>query len=76
MCGIVGQVGIDASKDQNRAQLEAQLASLAHRGPDGHGIMIEPEFAFGHARLSIIDLESGAPFSKDSASFAKARYTT
>ena len=34
------------------------IAALAHRGPDGEGIVApggEP-FAFGHRRLSIIDL--------------------
>lgn len=31
-------------------------ARLAHRGPDGQGLHSEPALAFGHRRLSIIDL--------------------
>lgn len=59
MCGIVGQVGVDSSADKIRATLESQLATLAHRGPDGHGVFVDPKFGFGHARLSIIDLAAG-----------------
>ena len=33
---------------------------LGHRGPDGQGSYIKPNVAFGHARLSIIDIEGGA----------------
>jgi len=32
---------------------------LIHRGPDGEGFHFEPGVAFGHRRLSIIDLEGG-----------------
>jgi asparagine synthase (glutamine-hydrolysing) len=34
--------------------------SMAHRGPDADGIWIEENTAFGHRRLSIIDLSSAA----------------
>jgi asparagine synthase (glutamine-hydrolysing) len=33
--------------------------SQAHRGPDGHGIHLEPGLGLGHRRLSIIDLDAG-----------------
>jgi len=33
--------------------------ALAHRGPDGEGFHCEPGIAFGHRRLSIIDLDGG-----------------
>jgi asparagine synthase (glutamine-hydrolysing) len=58
MCGIVGVV--DPSLDSSR--LEASLRLLRHRGPDGHGMFLEPDrhLGLGHARLSIIDLETGA----------------
>ncbi|HET6251488.1 MAG TPA: asparagine synthase (glutamine-hydrolyzing) [Tepidisphaeraceae bacterium] len=38
------------------------IAALRHRGPDGQGIWQTPDgrVALGHARLSIIDLETGA----------------
>jgi asparagine synthase (glutamine-hydrolysing) len=58
MCGIVGVV--DPSLDSSR--LEASLRLLRHRGPDGHGVFLEPDrhLGLGHARLSIIDLQTGA----------------
>ncbi len=34
-------------------------ASLAHRGPDGEGILEDGELGLAHRRLSIIDLEGG-----------------
>jgi len=33
--------------------------SISHRGPDAAGYHTEPGLAFGHRRLSIIDLDSG-----------------
>ena len=33
---------------------------LAHRGPDGEGIMVDQNVAFGHRRLAIIDLSKHA----------------
>jgi len=58
MCGIVGVV--DPSLD--RPRLEASLSLLRHRGPDGRGVFLEPDrhLGLGHARLSIIDLNTGA----------------
>jgi asparagine synthase (glutamine-hydrolysing) len=57
MCGIAGIVG---SKDaQLRPRLERMLAALRHRGPDGEGMEVDDSAAFGHRRLSIIDLEGG-----------------
>ncbi len=35
------------------------VASLQHRGPDGHGTWLAPHCALGHARLAIIDLGHG-----------------
>lgn len=60
MCGIVGHVRRD---DPTRA-FDEQLASLAHRGPDGEGKLFDVQgdwhIALGHRRLSIIDLAAGA----------------
>src|SRR5438034_11286445 len=53
MCGIAGIVG-----SGDRRTVIEMTAALAHRGPDGEGI-VAPEgepFTFGHRRLSIIDL--------------------
>jgi len=33
--------------------------SIAHRGPDGDGFLLEPGIGLGHRRLAIIDLEGG-----------------
>ena len=57
MCGIVGF----AARGQLQAdRLPLAMAALQHRGPDGQGELIEGQVAFGHTRLSIIDLEGGA----------------
>ena len=58
MCGIVGVV--DPSLD--RARLESSLRLLRHRGPDDHGVFLDADrhIGLGHARLSIIDLKTGA----------------
>jgi asparagine synthase (glutamine-hydrolysing) len=55
MCGIVGQVGGIASLDATEDTLRRQIALLHHRGPDGTGLLVDTQFAFGHARLAIID---------------------
>ena len=34
--------------------------TLAHRGPDGEGFLIDGPAALGHRRLSIIDLAGGS----------------
>ncbi len=59
MCGIVGLW--DISSD---AEVDDMLATVEHRGPDGRGIApLGRGRAFGHQRLSIVDLETGAqPF--------------
>ncbi len=60
MCGICGF--INHSRDQNADELRAQVRRMAtrlqHRGPDDSGEWVEAEagLAFGHRRLSIIDL--------------------
>jgi asparagine synthase (glutamine-hydrolysing) len=60
MCGIVGILSSAAPVD--RDVLVRAVGSLHHRGPDGHGLWIDPggHAGLGHARLSIIDLEGGA----------------
>jgi len=63
MCGIVGEVGATAEARVVEERIRRQLELLRHRGPDGSGVVVDPEFAFGHARLAIIDPELGAqPF--------------
>jgi len=58
MCGIVGATGHSITEQALRRAVD----SLYHRGPDESGMFIDPEIpvALGHARLSIIDLATGA----------------
>ncbi len=58
MCGFV------AIFRPERAPVAPELLNrmtdkLAHRGPDGRGIFIEPGIGLGHRRLAIIDVEGG-----------------
>lgn len=59
MCGITG--AIEFNQRFHQAQLEKSLELLHHRGPDESGTFISSKHpvAFGHARLSIIDLAHG-----------------
>lgn len=63
MCGIFGFVS-DAPNNINAAKdsLHVGMDRIRHRGPDGDGMWVSSDgFAgFGHVRLAIIDVESGA----------------
>jgi asparagine synthase (glutamine-hydrolysing) len=52
MCGVAGILGADGSAGP-------LIAALTHRGPDGVRVEDGPGRSLAHARLSIIDLESG-----------------
>ncbi|MFU2210063.1 asparagine synthase (glutamine-hydrolyzing) [Solidesulfovibrio sp. C21] len=64
MCGIAGFVwpagGGVPSEAERLSFLAAATGALAHRGPDGEGLLLEGPCALGHRRLSIIDLAAGA----------------
>lgn len=55
MCGIVGLIG---GRDGTPELIERLIDPITHRGPDDRGVWIDAEtkLAFGHRRLSIIDL--------------------
>lgn len=59
MCGIAG-ILTDRGRTPERQSLERMVGALAHRGPDGSGMHIEPGVGLGHTRLSIIDVDGGA----------------
>ncbi|HET6757192.1 MAG TPA: XrtA/PEP-CTERM system amidotransferase [Burkholderiales bacterium] len=59
MCGITGIYDLKRKREIPRALIERMNDSQLHRGPDEGGIHLEPGVAFGHRRLSIIDLSSG-----------------
>ena len=62
MCGITGF--IDFNKKGNIADVKKMAETMPHRGPDGqHEYFyesLEANIAFGHRRLSIIDLSHSA----------------
>src|SRR5262249_33339061 len=60
MCGIVGIFSRSAPIAEERLRIATR--SLFHRGPDGQRHWMSPDrrVGLGHARLSIIDLTSGA----------------
>ena len=60
MCGIAGIFHPGTPKPVDPNRIQAMIAALAHRGPDGDGIWTAPGVGLGHRRLSIIDLE-GSP---------------
>ncbi|MGE0211548.1 MAG: asparagine synthase (glutamine-hydrolyzing) [Parvibaculaceae bacterium] len=60
MCGIVAFVDVSrtAGEPELKRRIVAMRDACAHRGPDDSGLWIEGELglAFGHCRLSIVDL--------------------
>jgi asparagine synthase (glutamine-hydrolysing) len=59
MCGIIGCYRAEGVTAADQAAVAAATALLRHRGPDGIGYWEQGPVAFGHARLSVIDLTSG-----------------
>jgi asparagine synthase (glutamine-hydrolysing) len=59
MCGIAGYFGRPNTAMPARLLLRRMVGAIAHRGPDAQGVFVGDEVGLGHARLSIIDLESG-----------------
>ena len=61
MCGITGFVSYPGQENENKVDVIDKMTSkLLHRGPDDGGTWIDHSnnIAFGHRRLSIIDLSS------------------
>lgn len=66
MCGICGAVSLAGPLQLPERLPERMVGSLRHRGPDEFGAWRDEICFLGHARLSIIDLESGQqPLSTD-----------
>lgn len=60
MCGVAGILELRGNQGPSLDVLHRTIATLHHRGPDGHGVHIEGPCGLAHARLSIIDLAGGA----------------
>lgn len=56
MCGFIGCLKSDTLKKYDINKL---LESIKHRGPDEQGVYEDENAVFCHARLSIIDIQSG-----------------
>jgi asparagine synthase (glutamine-hydrolysing) len=70
MCGIAGIVTLSAAA-ASRDLAGAMADRLRHRGPDGQSSYVSPcrRCALGHARLRVIDLETGdQPMSNEDGS--------
>src|SRR6476620_33609 len=61
MCGIAGVVSKN-SVLVSQQRIEKATTALTHRGPESEGYFVNPQqtVAFGHRRLSILDLSSRA----------------
>ena len=57
MCGIFGGLNLERPLLE---ETRSALRSLAHRGPDGEGVVETGRAILGHRRLSIIDLSHAA----------------
>ena len=58
MCGITGILNLRNQPVDARA-LRRMADSIAHRGPDGEGFMLDGSIGLGHRRLAIIDTSEG-----------------
>lgn len=56
MCGLAGWIG---RFPYGEAEAQAIASRLRHRGPDGVRIRVWPDAALIHARLAVIDLDTG-----------------
>jgi len=61
MCGICGIYNYRHHRPVDRLLIKKMNEILAHRGPDGEGMHIDPEnnLGLGHRRLAIIDIDKG-----------------
>ena len=64
MCGITGGIGPSAP---SKHLLDAQLISLAHRGPDDSGTYINQGIALGMGRLAIVEIVAGKQPASDAS---------
>ncbi|MFA5583985.1 MAG: asparagine synthase (glutamine-hydrolyzing) [Bacteriovoracaceae bacterium] len=71
MCGIFGIINLSNNSSVDEASFRRALVTLNHRGPDHQGLFSDPKFTFGHARLSILDLDprSNQPMTLDNENY-------
>src|SRR3989304_8673658 len=59
MCGICGIFNFNSEYPVEEELIILMTKALAHRGPDGEGLLIEDNVGLGHRRLSITGLGGG-----------------
>jgi asparagine synthase (glutamine-hydrolysing) len=59
MCGIVGRLERDPSKQVHCARILRMCDTIVHRGPDDQGQFVNGSIGLGVRRLSIIDVQGG-----------------
>lgn len=59
MCGITGWVNFERDLASARQIVPAMTDTMACRGPDEEGVLIDGHAALGHRRLAVIDVEGG-----------------
>src|SRR6266849_1726406 len=60
MCGIAGQLSLNASHPLKEDVLHRMMIALRHRGPDDEGVWVDGSVGLGSRRLAIIDLSPRA----------------
>jgi asparagine synthase (glutamine-hydrolysing) len=56
MCGFVGFLALSDEAAPTEAWIESLIDTIAHRGPDDYGVLVDGRAALGFRRLSILDL--------------------
>lgn len=59
MCGVYGVIRFAGIEPVDHGTFASLSASLRHRGPDGSGVIEQPQALLGMHRLSIMDVEHG-----------------
>lgn len=59
MCGVAGILHFSREREASYSVIKKMTDKITYRGPDGEGFFLNKNLAFGHRRLSIIDLNTG-----------------
>ena len=59
MCGIAGILNSHGTSSETEITVSRMVTMLHHRGPDESGLYVDDDICLGHARLSILGLETG-----------------
>jgi len=60
MCGISGIIAFIEAERNCLQNIHAAVAAMKTRGPDNNGVYVKGNVAFGHNRLSVIDVSDAA----------------